>query len=217
MPKRYAREFRRSICERLVAGETVTRCPGNSRSRGHPLSLEAPSPHRHRRQRGCEELEADELAQAQKTIAELEAELEITKAEVALFNSGEPVLQKAVRVCPRPEQPGLSRTRRLPGRQGLTLVLPRVQVPHALGLGLGRHLMPSSRMMERISFLLTTMSGLRMRAVLIRNIDRCRVLIETFASLDSQQTHNTTRVEITQRPLHWRRGSGAMRRVRAFR
>ena len=192
MPKRYAREFRRSICERLVAGETVTAL---SREFGVSEATLYLWKHQARIDIGAKEgvksLEADELAQAQKTIAELEAELEITKAEVALFNSGEPVLQKAVKVCPRPEQPGLSRTRGLPGRRGLTLVLPRVQVPRALGLGLGRHLMPSSRMMERISFLLTTMSRLRMRAVLIRNIDRCRVLIETFASLDSQQTHNT--------------------------
>ena len=38
--------------------------------------------------------EADELAQALKTIAELETELEITKAAVALFNGEEPVSPK---------------------------------------------------------------------------------------------------------------------------
>jgi hypothetical protein len=38
--------------------------------------------------------EADERAQAHKTIAELEAELEITKAAVALFNGEEPVSPK---------------------------------------------------------------------------------------------------------------------------
>ena len=40
---------------------------------------------------GTKSSEIDELAQAHKTIAELEAELEITRAAVALFNGEEPV------------------------------------------------------------------------------------------------------------------------------
>ena len=43
---------------------------------------------------GLKSFEADELAQAHRTIAELEAELEITKAAVALFNGEEPVPPK---------------------------------------------------------------------------------------------------------------------------
>jgi transposase-like protein len=46
------------------------------------------------RAEGVKSFEADELAQAHKTIAELEAELEITRAAVALFNGEEPVSPK---------------------------------------------------------------------------------------------------------------------------
>jgi transposase-like protein len=46
------------------------------------------------RAQGIKSFEADELAQALKTIAELEAELEITRAAVALFNGEEPVPPK---------------------------------------------------------------------------------------------------------------------------
>jgi len=43
------------------------------------------------RAEGVKSFEADELAQALKTIAELEAELEAVKAASALFNGEEPV------------------------------------------------------------------------------------------------------------------------------
>ncbi|HTU39666.1 MAG TPA: hypothetical protein VMF35_16820 [Acidimicrobiales bacterium] len=43
----------------------------------------------------------DELAQAHKTIAELEAELEITRAAVALFNGEEVVGPKGVARLPK--------------------------------------------------------------------------------------------------------------------
>ncbi len=46
------------------------------------------------RAEGVKSFEADELAQAHRTIAELEAELEIAKAAVALFNGEEPVSPK---------------------------------------------------------------------------------------------------------------------------
>jgi hypothetical protein len=57
MPKRYARDFQRGACERLVAGEKVS-----SLSKGwgvfeaDPLSLEASSSHRRRQGRGHQEL-----------------------------------------------------------------------------------------------------------------------------------------------------------------
>ena len=95
MPKRYPREFRRAVCERLVAGEKVSLALQRGRGfRGHALFVEAPGPDRRRPAEGVKSFEADELAQAHKTIAELEAELEITRAAVALFNGEEPVSPK---------------------------------------------------------------------------------------------------------------------------
>ena len=44
--------------------------------------------------RGIKSVEVDELAQARRTIAELEAELEAVKAASALFNGEEPVSPK---------------------------------------------------------------------------------------------------------------------------
>ena len=46
------------------------------------------------RAEGVKSFEADELARAHKTIAELEAELEAVKAASALFNGEEPVSPK---------------------------------------------------------------------------------------------------------------------------
>jgi transposase-like protein len=95
MPKRYAREFRRTVCERLVAGEKVS-------ALARELSVSEATLYLWKRQalidagraEGIKSFEADELAQAHRTIAELEAELEITKAAVALFNGEEPVSPK---------------------------------------------------------------------------------------------------------------------------
>jgi transposase-like protein len=95
MPKRYPSEFRRAICQRLVAGEKVSALRkelGVSEATlylwKHQALIDADLAH------GLKSFEADELAQAYKTIAELEAELEITKAAVALFNGEEPVSPK---------------------------------------------------------------------------------------------------------------------------
>lgn len=95
MPKRYAKEFRRAVCERLVAGEKVS-------SLSKELGISEATLYLWKRQalidagraEGVKSFEADELAQALKTIAELEAELEITKAAVALFTGEEPVSPK---------------------------------------------------------------------------------------------------------------------------
>jgi transposase-like protein len=92
MPKRYAREFRRAVCARLVAGEKVS-------TLSPELGVSEATLYKWKRQalidagraEGTKSFEADELAQALKTIAELEAELEITKAAVALFNGEEAV------------------------------------------------------------------------------------------------------------------------------
>ena len=95
MPKRYARDFRRAVCVRLVAGEKVS-------SLSKEFGVSEPTLYRWKRQalidagraEGIKSFEADELAQALKTIAELEAELEAVKAASALFNGEEPVSPK---------------------------------------------------------------------------------------------------------------------------
>jgi transposase-like protein len=95
MPKRYSSEFRRAACRRLVAGERVS-------SLARELSVSEATLYLWKRQalidagraEGVKSFEADELARAHKTIAGLEAELEITKAAVALFNGEEPVSPK---------------------------------------------------------------------------------------------------------------------------
>lgn len=95
MPKQYAREFRRAACERLVAGEKVS-------ALSKELGVSEGTLYLWKRQalidagraEGIKSFEADELAQAHRTIAELEAELEAVKAAVALFNGEEPVSPK---------------------------------------------------------------------------------------------------------------------------
>ena len=94
MPKRYPLEFRRAVCKRLVAGEKVSKLRkelGVSEATlylwKHQALVDADLVN------GLKSFEADELAQAHKTIAELEAELEAVKA-VALFNGEEPVSPK---------------------------------------------------------------------------------------------------------------------------
>ena len=92
MPKRYAREFRRVVCKRLVAGEKVS-------SLSQELGVSEATLYKWKRQalidagrhEGVKSFEADELAQAQKTIAELEAELEVAKPPVPFFNGEKPV------------------------------------------------------------------------------------------------------------------------------
>ena len=95
MPKRYPPEFRRAACARLVTGEKVM-------ALSKELGVSEATLYLWKRQalidagrsEGVKSFEADELAQAHKTIAELEAELEITRAAVALFNGEEPVSPK---------------------------------------------------------------------------------------------------------------------------
>jgi transposase-like protein len=95
MPKRYAGEFRRRVCRRLVAGEKVS-------SLSQELGVSEATLYLWKRQalidagraEGVKSFEADELARAQKTIVELEAELEAVRAASALFNGEEPVSPK---------------------------------------------------------------------------------------------------------------------------
>lgn len=102
MPKRYAREFRRGICERLVAGEKVGKLSEETGVSVATLYL-------WRDQalidaglkEGTKSIEVDELAQARQTIEELEAELAAVKAASALFNGEEPVSPKGGARLPR--------------------------------------------------------------------------------------------------------------------
>jgi transposase-like protein len=95
MPKRYPSEFRRAVCKRLVAGEKVS-------SLRKELGVSEATLYLWKHQalvdadlvNGLKSFEADELAQAHKTIAELEAELEAVKAASALFNGEERVSPK---------------------------------------------------------------------------------------------------------------------------
>jgi transposase len=102
MPKRYAREFRRGICERLLAGERASKV-------AHEIGVSQATLHRWKDQalidaglkEGIQSIEVDELAQARQTIEELEAELAAVKAASALFNGEEPVSPKGGARLPR--------------------------------------------------------------------------------------------------------------------
>jgi transposase-like protein len=102
MPKRYAREFRRDICDRLVAGERVSKLseetgvsPATLHLWKHQALIDAGL------LEGTKSIEVDELAQARQTIEELEAELAAVKAASALFNGEEPVGPKGGARLPR--------------------------------------------------------------------------------------------------------------------
>jgi transposase-like protein len=102
MPMRYAREFRRAVCARLVAGVKVS-------SLSKEVGVSEGTLYLWKRQalidagraEGVKSFEADELAQAHKTIAELEAELEAVKAASALFNGEEYISPKGGARLPR--------------------------------------------------------------------------------------------------------------------
>jgi transposase len=102
MPKRYAREFQHGICERLVAGQKVSKL-------SEETGVSVATLHLWKRQalidaglkEGTKSTEVDELAQARQTIEELEAELAAVKAASALFNGEEPVSPKGGARLPR--------------------------------------------------------------------------------------------------------------------
>jgi transposase-like protein len=80
MPKRYAREFRRAVCARLVGGEEVSSLSELGVSEATPYQWKHRALIDAGRAEGVKSFEADELAQAHRTIAELEAELEAVMA-----------------------------------------------------------------------------------------------------------------------------------------
>lgn len=95
MPKRYPKTFRRQVCERLLAGESV-------KVVAEELGVSTATLYLWRRQTlvdhdvipGVKSIEVDELAQAQRTIEELEVELALVRAASALFNGEEPISPK---------------------------------------------------------------------------------------------------------------------------
>ena len=95
MPFEYPTEIRREACQRLIAGEPVS-------SVASALSVNPATLYRWKKQAliddgllpGVKSVETDELAKAQRTIRELQAELELVKTASALFNGEEPVSPK---------------------------------------------------------------------------------------------------------------------------
>jgi len=91
MSFQYEPAFRRDVCDRLLAGEPVGRL-------AKELAMSESTLFRWKRQAlvdvgrvlGPKSFESDPLAQARRTIKELEAELKLVKAASALFNEGEP-------------------------------------------------------------------------------------------------------------------------------
>jgi transposase len=103
MPKRYPKQFRTQVCERLLAGESVN-------SLSEELSVSTATLYLWRRQSeidhdlrpGVKSVDVNELARAQRTIEELEAELAIVRAASALFNGEEPISPKGGARLSRP-------------------------------------------------------------------------------------------------------------------
>ena len=132
MPFQYSTEFRRDVSTRLLAGESV-------KSLAEELSISLPTLYKWKHQAlvdagkrpGTKSFEVDSLAQARRTIRDLEEELALVKAASDLFNGEEPISPKEVPGCPRAEQPGLLRTHGLSGGGTRSLDLLRHQISHA--------------------------------------------------------------------------------------
>jgi transposase len=90
MPFHYDPAFRREVCARLLAGESVA-------ALANELSVSMNTLYNWRRQalidvgrlRGPKSFEADPLAQARRRIKDLEAELKLVRAASALFDEEE--------------------------------------------------------------------------------------------------------------------------------
>jgi transposase-like protein len=86
-PQQYSPEFRREVCERLLAGEAV-------KDLMNELSIGHGTLYRWRRQAlidagrrpGTKSYEADELARTRRRVKELEAELRLVKLASELFD-----------------------------------------------------------------------------------------------------------------------------------
>ena len=95
MPFKYSSNFRREVCQRLLAGEPVA-------SLASELHVSPGTLHRWKKQAlidhnlvpGVKSFEVDELAKAQRTIKDLQDELELVKAAAAIFNGEVPISPK---------------------------------------------------------------------------------------------------------------------------
>jgi transposase len=95
MPYRYSADIRIRLCERMLAGEKVAALAAE-------FHISPGTLHRWKKQAlidhnllpGVKSFESDELARAQRTIKDLEAELELVKAAAALFNGEVPISPK---------------------------------------------------------------------------------------------------------------------------
>ena len=95
MPFQYPPEVHHAVCQRLIGGEKIL-------SLALELNIAVATLHRCRRQSlidhdrlsGVKSFDIDEWARAQRTIRDLEAELESGKATTALFNGEVPVNPK---------------------------------------------------------------------------------------------------------------------------
>jgi transposase-like protein len=96
VPKQFSAELRRDVSARLLAGESV-------RSLAEELSISRATIYKWKHQAlidagkrpGTKSFEVDTLAQARRTIRDLEAELALVKAASDLFNANEPISPKA--------------------------------------------------------------------------------------------------------------------------
>jgi transposase len=95
MPKRYPKSFRDEVCGRLLAGESVDALSEEFLVSTSTLYLWRKQTFiDHDLLPGAKSFDVDELAQARRTIEELELELEITRAAAAIFNGEEPISPK---------------------------------------------------------------------------------------------------------------------------
>lgn len=95
MPFHYSTEFRRSACDRMLAGGSVKALAVElSICEGTLFRWKARCLIDLGNQPGVKSYEVDELARAKRAIKDLEAELELVKAASALFNGEEPVRPK---------------------------------------------------------------------------------------------------------------------------
>jgi len=102
MPKRYPKSFRAQMCERLLAGESVKALSQESSVSTATLYLwRRQSEIDHDLRPGVKSVDVNELARAQRTIEELEAELALVRAASALFNGEEPISPKGGARLPR--------------------------------------------------------------------------------------------------------------------
>jgi transposase-like protein len=107
MPKRYAPEFRRAVCARLVAGEKVTalsREVGVSEATLYLWKRQALIDAG--RAEGVKSFEADELAQARKTISSSKPSSRSPRRLSPSSTERSLSAQKAVPSRQRPERPG---------------------------------------------------------------------------------------------------------------